>query len=266
MSVKLILFDLDETIAPDEETNAVLATEIATDVAARYDVRAERLVTAIGWSAEALWQQGEAAAYAQRIGISAWEGLWGPFGPSKDPMLEALHDFVPGYRHRVWAAVLAVCGLHDEHLATELAARFLGERRARQQPYPWSREVLEGMRAHYRLGMITNGAPDLQRLKLAGTGLEELFDPLVVSGDLGIGKPEGGIFAHALATAGVTPDEAVMVGDSWYRDVMGALASGLGVVWLNPHDVPLPARLPGSANILTAPDLRALPALLARHA
>lgn len=264
MSVRLLIFDLDETIAPDEELNATLVAEIADDVGRRHDIRAGRLVTAIGWSAEALWGQGEAATYAARIGISAWEGLWGPFGPSEDPMLAALHAFVPDYRRRVWEGALAVCGLRNERLAAALAERFLAERRARQRPYLWSREVLEGLRSGYRMGMITNGAPDLQRLKLTGTGLADFFDPLVVSGDLGIGKPEAAIFAHVLAQAGVASEEAMMIGDSWYRDVMGAMASGLRAVWLNPQDTPLPPVLPGASGILTAPDLRALPALLAR--
>jgi putative hydrolase of the HAD superfamily len=111
--------------------------------------------------------------------------------------------------------------------------------------------------------MITNGAPDLQRLKLAGTGLAELFDPVVVSGELGAGKPEPAIFAHALALAGAAPDEAVMIGDSWHRDVAGALgARWRAAIWINPAAVPPPAHghHPG---LLVSADLRAVPALVA---
>jgi phosphoserine phosphatase len=70
----------------------------------------------------------------------------------------------------------------------------------------------------------------------------------VISGDLGTGKPGREIFAHTLEVLGVTPDRAVMVGDSLERDVEGALAAGLRAVWLNRHGRP---GRPGIAEIAT---------------
>jgi putative hydrolase of the HAD superfamily len=262
MSVSLLLFDLDETIAPDEETNRILMADIVADLVARYGAPLEHLPAAIGRAAAALWERGAAAAYSRRIGISAWEGLWGPFGPSRDPNLAALHAFAPAYRLQAWARALAACGVADEEVAAATAERFAAERQARQAPYPWSRAVLERLRPRFRVGMITNGAPDLQRLKLMGTGLAERFDPLVVSGDLGIGKPEPAIFLHALAQAGAAPSEAIMVGDSWHRDVLGATAAGLRAVWINPTGAPRPASDHAISSIFIAPDLRTLPGLL----
>ncbi len=82
MSVKLLLFDLDETIAPDEETDRTLFAEIAETVAAERGVAAERLVQAVIQAAGTLWRESQTLAYCRAIGISSWEGLWGPFGPS----------------------------------------------------------------------------------------------------------------------------------------------------------------------------------------
>lgn len=65
-------------------------------------------------------------------------------------------------------------------------------------------------------------------------------------------KPHPSIFAAALASAGVTAGEAVMVGDSLKADVHGALGAGLRAVWLRrsgddstarPGHVPLIRRL-----------------------
>lgn len=65
-------------------------------------------------------------------------------------------------------------------------------------------------------------------------------------------KPHPSIFAAALASAGVTAGEAVMVGDSLSHDVHGALKAGLRAVWLRrsgedsvarPEHVPLIRRL-----------------------
>lgn len=263
MCVELVLFDLDETLAPDEETNAGLLAAIARDLSAHHGVARPPFLAALRDVAHDLWERGPAAAYADRLGISSTEGLWGPFGPSDDPMLAALNAFVPGYRLEVWSRALAAGGVRDMALAADLAARFAAERAARQHPYPWAPKVLTKLRARFRLGMITNGAPDLQRLKLSGAGLTAFFDPLVVSGDLGVGKPEATIFAHALALAGVVdPAMAVMVGDSWHRDILGAINAGLRAIWINPAGAAFPALDAASRGIQAISDVRALPPLL----
>lgn len=257
----LLLFDLDETVAPDEEVNTALFVELVGAALGADGPRASALWSAFDAIIEDLWQQGSAADYSARLGISAWEGLWGPFGPSAHPMLGALHTFVPEYRRTAWERFVGGLGVADGSLARTLEARFLRERRARQHAYPWSADVLERLAGRYRLGMITNGAPDLQRLKLAGTGLADRFEPVIVSGDLHVGKPEPGIFARALAQAGVAPERAAMVGDSWARDMLGAAGAGLAGYWVNPQGAVQPA-VGNGARIRSIPDLRALPAAL----
>ncbi|HEV2236095.1 MAG TPA: HAD family hydrolase [Ktedonobacterales bacterium] len=263
MTLRALFFDLDETIAPDDTINLALVRELVAAVAAAHGVDPARLVGALDAAASDLWDVGPAADYAMRIGISPWEGLWGPFGPSAEPLLAALHAFVPGFRAAAWRTALAASGIASPETAEALERRFASERRARQAAYPWSAAVLAELRPRYRLGMITNGAPDMQRLKLAGTGLAHWFDPIVVSGELGAGKPEPAIFAHALALAQAAPDEAVMIGDSWHRDITGALGAGWrAAIWINPAAAPPPAH-GDHPGLLVAADLRAVPALVA---
>jgi putative hydrolase of the HAD superfamily len=259
MDATLLLFDLDETLAPDDATDRALFAELDAELAQTHGVPEGALTLAIARAAGERWEAAPTAGYCARIGIHAWEGLWGPFGPSVHPMLALLGDFVPGYRVAAWTAALAACGIHDVASGVALAERFLAERRARQADYPWSRAVLDSLRPRYRLGLITNGAPDLQRLKLAGTGLAAYFDPIVVSGELGIGKPEPAIFAFALARARTAPGAAIMIGDSWERDIQGALGAGLHAVWINPRGVAPPTPGPGVSIIA---DLRDLPAVV----
>ena len=64
---------------------------------------------------------------------------------------------------------------------------------------------------------------------------------MTVSGDHGISKPDARLFGHALASLGATAAESVHVGDSWDKDVAGALGAGLRVVWFNRHHEPAPA-------------------------
>ena len=258
----LLLFDLDETVAPDEAVNVDVFDHVWGDLLGPQAER-DSVFSEFDAFIQPLWQAGPAAEYCERLGISAWEGLWGPFGASGHPMLGLLHTFVPEYRADVWRRFVAERGLPGAStLRHELEARFLRERRARQHAYPWSAEVLGALATRFRLGMITNGAPDLQRLKLQGTGLSAYFDPLVVSGDLDVGKPERAIFERALALAAVEPEHAVMVGDSWSRDMLGALALGMRGIWVNPTALPLPDQS-ASMRLMAVHDLRDVSATLA---
>jgi putative hydrolase of the HAD superfamily len=261
MSASLLLFDLDETVAPDQEANAEVFEHVYGELFGP-GPESTPLFAVFEALIQPLWQGGPAAEYCDRIGISAWEGLWGPFGPSEQPMLALLHTWVPGYRLAAWQRLATELGAPTaKTLRHVLEERFLRERRARQRAYPWSAEVLRDLASYFRLGMITNGAPDLQRLKLEGTGLADLFDPLVVSGDLDIGKPERAIFAHALRLVGVEPGEAVMIGDSWARDMLGASGAGLRGVWVNPPATPTPMHA-DATRVVAIRDLRELPAAL----
>ena len=64
------------------------------------------------------------------------------------------------------------------------------------------------------LAVVTNGARDLQRDKLQTTGLEDHFDAIAVSGELGVAKPDPTIFRHTLDMLGVAPTRVWHVGDS----------------------------------------------------
>ncbi len=84
-----------------------------------------------------------------------------------------------------------------------------------------------------KLGLITNNEPTHQRAKLAAVGLDGVFDAVVISGELGVAKPEPEIFAHACAKLDVEPAAALHVGDNRIADVAGAIGAGLRGVWLD---------------------------------
>jgi len=88
-------------------------------------------------------------------------------------------------------------------------------------------------RRGYMLGMVTNGNSLLQNTKLDTAGIRDLFDMAVVSDDIGIWKPDKGIFEYAMQTLGVTPEESLFVGDHPLNDIQGALGAGMHVVWVD---------------------------------
>jgi putative hydrolase of the HAD superfamily len=93
--------------------------------------------------------------------------------------------------------------------------------------------ALAQLKPHYRFGLLTNGFSDHQRRKIAGAQIGNWFDAIVVSGDLGISKPDARPFQSILSQLGVEPGSALMVGDSLHSDVQGAQNVGMQAVWVN---------------------------------
>ncbi len=82
------------------------------------------------------------------------------------------------------------------------------------------------------LGIITNGSVQSQRTKIDQLGLDAYCQAIVISGALGIKKPDSAIFQHALDTLGVSASSAWFVGDHPVNDIIGAQRAGLTPVWL----------------------------------
>lgn len=105
------------------------------------------------------------------------------------------------------------------------------------QPYPETLAILRKLRtAGIKTGLITNIPQDRvapQWAKIRALRLPEMMDVVVVSGELGIHKPDVRIFEHAANSLGVRPEECVFVGDDPGTDIPGALASGMETVWLD---------------------------------
>lgn len=94
-----------------------------------------------------------------------------------------------------------------------------------------------------RIGAVSNWVWQLPEL-LHSLELVRHFDFIAASARVGFEKPHPAIFRHALAQAGVGPDEAMHVGDHLDADVAGAQRVGIAPVLIDrrgrfrPEDVP----------------------------
>lgn len=87
--------------------------------------------------------------------------------------------------------------------------------------------VLESLRARgVTVAVCSNWTWDLDRA-LEQSGLGQAADVVVTSAQVGVRKPHPRIFEVTVAECGVSPADALFVGDTWYPDVEGALAVGL---------------------------------------
>jgi putative hydrolase of the HAD superfamily len=81
-----------------------------------------------------------------------------------------------------------------------------------------------------RLAVVANTWPEPARLvrrELEELGVAQRVDRIVLSGEVGIRKPDPAIFERALAALGIDPLEALFVGDRRRDDVAGAAALGM---------------------------------------
>jgi len=84
---------------------------------------------------------------------------------------------------------------------------------------------LRSIRGSHKTGLISNAWSDL-RDYLVREKLIDAFDHIIISSEVGVAKPEAGIFQMALKQAGVRPDEAVFV-DDFYVNIEGCEKVGM---------------------------------------
>ena len=257
MPTRAVLFDLDETLLADSAaTQAALRATAA--LAASHGPDAETLARAAWLRANDGWDHAPHQDYFQEFGISAGECLWGRF-IGEDPRLRPIARWAVDYQLQTWERALADLGVRDDVLAATLAERFRMEKRARHDwLFPEALATLDGLRGAYALALITNGAPDIQRDKLARSGVEPYFPVVAVSCEAGVAKPDPAIFAQTLTALEVGPEDAVMVGDNPARDILGANRAGIRAVWIRREGQPLTAGARPDATISTLADLAAL--------
>ena len=128
---------------------------------------------------------------------------------------------------------------HD-HPAEELSLRYRNYLAASHHLLDGAREVLEYARSRYRLGLITNGLREVQRPRLANTGIANFFQFIAISDELGVAKPQAAFFDYAQQQMGdPSRDGVLVIGDNPNADVRGALNYGYAACWL---------RHPGAAD------------------
>lgn len=95
-------------------------------------------------------------------------------------------------------------------------------------------KLLDALKDKVKMGIITNGFKVLQDIRLQRHDLQDHFELLVISEEVGMPKPHVGIFNHALKLMGEPARERVlMVGDTPETDILGGNNAGFDTCWLN---------------------------------
>tara|TARA_A100001015_G_scaffold286864_1_gene356044 strand:+ start:149 stop:652 length:504 start_codon:yes stop_codon:yes gene_type:complete len=91
--------------------------------------------------------------------------------------------------------------------------------------------VLEKLSTKYKLGVLTNGNADVNKL-----GIGHLFDFSISSIDVKSNKPDQGHFCRAREISKVNFEDTLHVGDHPINDVLGARKLGINALWFNLND------------------------------
>mmetsp|Transcript_26995 Transcript_26995/g.90360 ORF Transcript_26995/g.90360 Transcript_26995/m.90360 type:complete len:274 (+) Transcript_26995:99-920(+) len=212
-----VIFDLDDTLIPTREIDALAVAEAARSVAARAGCEADLLRSCFRAALER-----------------------DPFPP--EGVVRTLED----WRVSLWTKAITAARADDaatgptsapvKDLAAEAYRLWMAARLARCRFSPATEAMLESLRrAGFALALITNGSPEVQRPKLVACGADRFFQPdrVLVGGERAEAKPHPSIFIEACAAMGTAPEETVMVGDSLPADIYGAQLAGLRAsIWV----------------------------------
>ena len=123
---------------------------------------------------------------------------------------------------------LAAGGMRLPEMAGWITQSFVAESR---RGFDASREVLGALAGRFRMGVVSNFYGNLGNI-LAEADLARFFDAVADSSQVGIFKPDAGIFLAALDRLGSAPSETAMVGDSIDKDCLPAQRLGMIGIWL----------------------------------
>jgi HAD superfamily hydrolase (TIGR01549 family) len=178
----------------------------------------------------------------ERHGLALEPGRYAEARVDAIETLQRNHELV--HDEEIWIAfteqiVLGMGGAPSgaRACATEMVREW--ERHENFSLYEDALPVLEELRRHgLKVALISNGQRDLE--EFAQHHVLEV-DAVVGSKAHGRVKPHASIFFAALEALDVSPDEAVMVGDSYEDDIEGARALGIRAILLDRDGLQLDA-------------------------
>lgn len=101
-------------------------------------------------------------------------------------------------------------------------------------PYDFTKPMLRKLRdMGLKIGIITNGDVPLQSKKIELLGFSEEFDEILITGSVGIHKPNPEPFIIMAQRLNLDPSELLYVGDNPLNDVEGSRNAGYTPVFVN---------------------------------
>lgn len=195
--LKAVLFDLDDTLYRERDFVDQSFRNVATVMAKYLSAKRTLCDNAPGESAEEL--------FGQMIELMEQEGRGEIFN--------------------------RLCERYDVDIPVEELVRIYRETKPVLSLYPDGEEFLTRLeKKGIKTGLITDGNVQVQYNKIRALGLDRRLDVVLASYDLGLRKPDPGVYVYCLEKLGCLPEEAVYIGDNPLKDFIGARKLGMKTV------------------------------------
>jgi putative hydrolase of the HAD superfamily len=228
--IDTILFDLDDTLIVERKSAEESFIETISQIDLKINI--DDFLIAIRKQAKELWYKLPTIDFCLKIGISSWEALWADFNGDFSEFAK-LRELSARYRFDTWNQTLIKFNINNDKLAEKLSSDFKRIRNTKHILFPETADTLTKLKSQYKLGLITNGAPDLQWKKINGGNLKHYFNYIAISGECGYAKPDNRLFDITIKRLKSSRINTIMVGDNFKTDIKGGRDFGITTVWIN---------------------------------
>lgn len=206
-SVRAVIFDLDNTLFDHQGSVRAALVSWLPSVGAQADGRLVETWFELECQHFESWRAGQITFEEQRR--------------------RRLRDFLP----------LIGRGVGSDAELDLLFAGYLAEYEAAWQAFDDVGPVLALLTARgVTVAVLSNGTVAQQNAKVATIGIRDRLTAVITSEELGVAKPHPDTYRGACRHLGVTPSEALHVGDRHDMDVLAAREAGLQALHLDRHD------------------------------
>lgn len=140
-------------------------------------------------------------------------------------------------REERFRRIFSVFDLHDAELAEHFGEQYIAQAPRKPHLLPETANVLAYLHQKYPLYIVTNGFPEIQRIKMESSGILPYFKEIVTSAEAGCKKPDRKIFDYLVEKIGTTSSACVMIGDNLQTDILGATEAQIDTVFYNPKKI-----------------------------
>ena len=178
----VVVVDLDGTVIPDlPAMRTAAAAVLDTLPLCAGSITAEHpLVDDLLRVARQRWRASPIRSQPEALGVSSWEALWSNL-EHQDPTTSPQPT---PHAVAVWHDILSTHHGDPGHARTA-AHLLITHREALVHPYPGSRDALARLSGDHRLWLVTHGSSPLQRRKLHLAGLNQYFERIYISAEVG---------------------------------------------------------------------------------
>ena len=128
-------------------------------------------------------------------------------------------------------------GLNSRAIAKKMGGDYIKECPSMGYLVEGALEVVQYLSPKYKLAILSNGFKETQSVKMKTTGLKPFFDLVLTSEDVEVHKPHPRGYEWVCKEFGISPSQAIMIGDHYKTDIAGAAAVGMDQIYFNPLGV-----------------------------